>query len=236
MSGDWRVLQAVGSSRLDDPAVSGIVLNARDVTEQTMTALALERSLERTIQTLSSVVEVRDEYTAGHQSRVAQLAAAVANKLEVHPEMAKAIRIAATLHDVGKIAIPAEILTKTGHLSPEEFALIRLHPQAGHGLLRDIEFPSPVGRMVLEHHERVDGSGYPYGRMNGQTLLGSRILAVTDVVDAMSSPRPYRASRGIAAATAEIRDGAGTRYDEAVAEACLELIEREGFTLDAPRG
>lgn len=234
VSGNWRVVEVVGSSRLDDPAVSGIVINARDITELRMTVRALERSLERTIETLSSVVEVRDEYTAGHQERVAGLATALATKLGIEPEMAKGIRIAATLHDVGKIAVPAEILTKIGRLTAEEFALIKLHPQTGHDLLREIDFPWPVSRMVLEHHERSDGSGYPHGRMNGQTLLGSRILAVADVIDAMSRPRPYRASRSLTDATAEIRDGAGTRYDAAVADACLELFEHDGFTFDAP--
>jgi len=229
-SGEWKVLQVVGASRVDDPDIQGIVLNGRDITEQTRTAQALERSLERTIRTLGAVVELRDRYTAGHQERVADLAGTLASELQVDADTAKGIRIAASLHDIGKIAVPAEILNKPGRLSEAEMAVIHAHPQTGHDLVADIEFPWPVARMILEHHERHDGTGYPSGRSDGQTLLGSRIIAVADVMEAISINRPYHASGGVADALAEIRDGAGTRYDPRVAHTCVSLFERGEFT------
>jgi PAS domain S-box-containing protein/putative nucleotidyltransferase with HDIG domain len=228
-SGDWRVLQLVASSLLDDPGVRGIILNGRDVTDQVRTTQAFERGLERTIQTLASIVELRDRYTAGHQGRVAQLAEALAHKLDVDADTAKGITIAAALHDIGKIAVPAEILNKPGRISSAEFAVIKAHPDVGHDILSDIEFPWPVARMVLEHHERDDGSGYPNGVAGDQVLLGSRIIAVADVVEALSINRPYRASGGLADALAEISRGAGRRYDLAVSRACLQLFERDAF-------
>lgn len=226
--GDWRVLQFVGSSRLDDPRISGVVLNGRDITEQQRLADALEHSIQRTITTLGSVVEVRDRYTAGHQSRVAELASALTHRLGIDADTATGIEIAALLHDIGKIAVPAEILTKPGEISAAERAVIRDHPQVGHDILLDIEFPWPVARMGLEHHERIDGSGYPNHLTGDDVVVGSKILAVADVVEAMSAHRAYRASSSVGEALAEIEQGAGTRYDNDVVHACLDMFE-QGF-------
>lgn len=229
VTGAWKVIQVVATSRLDDPAIGGIVINGRDATEYVKATEALEHSLEHTIQTLVSIVELRDRYTAGHQGRVALLADALAQKLGLDAETTKGIWIAASIHDLGKIAVPVEILNKPGHLSGPEFALIKVHPLAGHDLLADIEFPWPIARMVLEHHERQDGSGYPSGSAGDDILFGSRVLAVADVVEAMTVNRPYALSSGLPAALAEIRAGAGTRYDPTIVGACLALFEEEGF-------
>lgn len=226
--GDWHVLQFVGSNQLDDPAVRGIVLNGRDVTDQHRLADALERSLEKTLGSLAMVVEVRDPNTAGHQTRVAELAGALAHALTGDGESAKGIIIAALLHDIGKMAVPAEILLKPGALSSAERAVIQDHPHVGHGVICDIEFPWPVAQMVLEHHERCDGSGYPNHRHGDQLLLGSKIVAVADVVEAMVAHRTYRAASPIATALEELRQGAGTRYDTHVVDTCVDLFER-GF-------
>lgn len=223
--GSWLVIQLVGSSRLDDPAVQGIVLNGRDVTEQWRLAEALKRRLEQTVDSLALVVEARDPHTAGHQSRVAELAGALATALALDLEISKGIVTAAQLHDIGKMAVPAEILLKPGALTIAERAVIRDHPQVGHDVIRDVEFDGPVARMVLEHHERADGSGYPNNRRADELLLGSKVIAVADVVEAMMANRTYKAASPVTAALSEIRDGSGSRYDHDVVDACLEVFE-----------
>ena len=230
--GSWKVLEVVGSDRLDDPRVSGIVLNARDVTDREHLRQTVEHSLEQTIQTVATMFEVRDRYTSGHQSRVARLAEALARKLNLDAQTTRGIAIAASLHDIGKIAVPSEILTKPGRLSDPEMAVIRAHPQVGHDILRHIDFPWPVTRMILEHHERDDGSGYPNRRTSDELLLGSRILAVADVMEAMSNDRPYRSRHGHAGALEELTSGAGRLYDATVVQACVDLFGADGFTFD----
>lgn len=230
--GNWRVLEVVGADRLDDPKVFGIVLNARDVTDREHLRRTVEHSLEQTIQTVATMFEVRDRYTSGHQSRVAKLAEALARKLSLDAETTRGIAIAASLHDIGKIAVPSEILTKPGRLSDPEMAVIRVHPQVGHDILCQIDFPWPVARMILEHHERDDGSGYPNRRIGDQLLLGSRILAVADVMEAMANDRPYRSGHGIAGALEELTSGAGRLYDSTVVQACTDLFAADNFTFD----
>lgn len=187
----------------------------------------LRQSLIDSIQAIANLVELRDPSTAGHEARVAHLAAAIAQELGLDEERIEGLKLAALIHDVGKIKVPSEILNKPGRLSPLEFELIKLHSQSGYDVLKDITFPWPIARMVYEHHERVDGSGYPNGLRDDAILLESKILMVADVVESMQSHRPYRPGLGIEAALDEITRHRGVWYDEAVCDACLRLF-REG--------
>ncbi len=189
----------------------------------------LRKSLEESIQAIVNTVEMRDPYTAGHQKRVAQLAVAIASDLGLAEDAIHGIQLAATVHDLGKIRVPAEILARPSKLTDVEFMLIKAHPQAGYDIVKGIEFPWPIADMVLQHHERLDGSGYPQGLKGDQILLGARIMAVADVLEAMASHRPYRPTLGIDVALAEIERGRGTAYDPAVADACLKLFRESRF-------
>jgi putative nucleotidyltransferase with HDIG domain len=180
------------------------------------------------IEALARPVEVRDPYTAGHQRRVSELGAAIALRMGLGDERAEGVRVAGMLHDVGKITIPAEILSKPGRLTTMEFQLIKGHSQAGFDILETIHFPWRVADIAQQHHERQDGSGYPEGLSGDQILPEARILAVADVVEAMASHRPYRAALGIEVALDEVSSGAGTRYEAAAVEACERVFE-EGF-------
>ena len=175
------------------------------------------------------MVETRDPYTAGHERRVAELATAIAADLGMEGEALTALRLGGLIHDIGKIAVPAEILAKPGRLSEVEFDLIKLHPVTGFDILGPIDFGRPVAEMVLQHHERLDGSGYPRGLKGEDILPEARILAVADVVEAMSSHRPYRAAFGIEAALAEVREHAGVKYDADVVASCVRLFDEQGF-------
>ena len=197
--------------------------------EARLTAERLRQTLEGTVLAMSHVVETRDPYTAGHERRVAELAMAIAREMGLSGDELEGLRVAALIHDIGKIAVPAEILTRPGRLSRDEFRLVMQHSQAGYDIVAGIHFGRPVAEVILQHHERLDGSGYPAGLAGDQMLAEARILAVADVVEAMASHRPYRPSMGVAAALAEIRDGAGKRYDADVAEACMRLFEQRGF-------
>ncbi len=189
------------------------------------------RALEGTVQALSRAVELRDPYTAGHERRVAALADGIAARLGWSGDEAAALHLAARVHDIGKIAVPAEILSRPGKLSASEFALIRGHSQVGHDLLAPTDFGMPVAEIVLQHHERLDGSGYPRGLAGGEVLPPARVLAVADVVEAMVSHRPYRPALPIEQALAEICGGAGKRYDPEAARACRELLFDGGLGL-----
>jgi len=194
----------------------------------------LESNLLDSIGAIASTVEMRDPYTAGHQRRVSQLAVAIARKMQLPEEQVKGIHLASIVHDVGKIHIPSEILTRPGRLSDIEFNLIRKHPQAGHDILKGIQFPWPIAHIVLQHHERLDGSGYPQGLQGSSILLESRILAVADVVEAIASHRPYRPALGMDAAIAEISQFSGLKYDAQVVAACVSLFEN-GYSLVTPK-
>jgi len=187
---------------------------------------------EQVIAVISGIVEARDPYTAGHERRVSQLATAIATRLGLDEGTISGVRVAGRLHDVGKVSVPAEILIKPGRLSDVELKLIREHPEASHALLRAIEFPWPVAEIALQHHERLDGSGYPRGLLGGETRLEARILAVADVVEAMVSHRPYRPALGIEAALTEIEANRGRLYDPAVVDACLAVFRQERFVFD----
>ncbi len=189
----------------------------------------LQKAMGATIQTLALTVETRDPYTAGHQKRVATLACAIAKEMVLPKDLTDGIRMAGAIHDIGKISVPAEILSKPGKLSDMEMGLIRTHSQAGYDILKDIDFPWPIARIVLEHHERMDGSGYPDGLTGRDTLIESKILAVSDVVEAIASHRPYRPALGIDKALEVISSSSGTLYDTNVVENCLKLFHQKGF-------
>ncbi|WNK00391.1 PAS domain-containing protein [Thalassospiraceae bacterium LMO-JJ14] len=196
-----------------------------DVTVEKKSAQALSDALKQAIRVLSAALEARDPYTAGHEQRVAEVSIQIGQKMGLSSECLTGLELAATIHDVGKIQIPAEILSKPTKLSPEEYALIKAHPAVGAKLLSDIEFEWPIAEIIHQHHERFDGSGYPDGLAGTEILLEARIIAVADTLEAMASHRPYRPGLGIKKAAEEIRTGAGTRYDPEIAEVCLGLIE-----------
>ena len=195
------------------------------------TLAQLRKSLEATIQALALTAEARDPYTAGHQRRVADLSRAIAQKLDLPLDQVDGIRMAGSIHDLGKIYIPFEILNKPGKIRANEFELIKSHPEVGYDILKTIDFPWPVAQIELQHHERLDGSGYPFGLKGDEILLEARILAVADVVESMSSHRPYRPALGIEKALAEIKAGRGTTFDARVVDACMGLFEEDGYTL-----
>ncbi len=174
-------------------------------------------------------MELRDPYTAGHQRRVADLARALGAEMGLSADRIEGIQTAGVIHDIGKIRIPTEILSKPSKLTALEFDLIKTHVQAGADILKDIDFPWPIARMILEHHERMDGSGYPGGLLGDSLLLESRILAVADAVEAISTHRPYRAAMGVEAALEEILNKRGLLFDAAAVDACIELFRRRGI-------
>ncbi len=190
----------------------------------------LQDSLEDTMRAIASIVEMRDPYTAGHQVRVADLAAAIAKQMGLPNEQTHAIHLAGMVHDLGKIQIPAEILSKPGKITDIEFSLIKIHPQAGYDTLKRINFLWPIAQMVLQHHERLDGSGYPQGLKGEAILLEARILSVADVVEAMSSHRPYRPGLGIEIALTEITKQRGIYYDPQAVDACLALFREQNYS------
>jgi PAS domain S-box-containing protein len=202
-----------------------------DITNRKESADRIRKALRATVQAIAVIVETRDPYTAGHQRRVADLARAIATEMNLSVNQIDGIRIAAAIHDIGKISIPAEILSKPTKLTKIEFSLIKTHSQSGYDILKDIDFPWPVARTVLEHHERMDGSGYPRNMKGDEILMGARIIAVSDVVEAMASHRPYRPGLGIDAALNEIEKNKGIFYDNAVADACLKLFREKGYQL-----
>jgi PAS domain S-box-containing protein len=190
---------------------------------------SLSASLEQTIEVIAETVDQRDPYTAGHQRRVADLCVAIARKLGLSSKRTEGLRLAASIHDLGKIGIPGEILAKPGPLTENQYNLIKEHAQLGYEIVKNVQFPWPIAQMILQHHERLDGSGYPRGLKAGDIFLEARILAVADVVEAMGSYRPYRPSRGIDAALDEVLSNRGTLYDPEAVEACVNLFRREGY-------
>jgi putative nucleotidyltransferase with HDIG domain len=203
---------------------------AQDKIQQQL--VQLHDNLEDTVRAMAGLVEMRDPYTAGHQIRVANLAMAIARQLGLPGEQVHAIHLAGTVHDLGKIQVPAEILSKPGKITDIEYSLIKIHPQAGYDILKGIDFPWPIAQMVLQHHERLDGSGYPQGLKGDAILLEARILSVADVVEAMSSHRPYRPGLGMEAALAEINAKRGTHFDPQAVDACVSLFQEQGFTFN----
>ena len=219
-----------------DPAgeVVGVQVLSTDITAQKQSEMKMQRLLQRTIAALGQTTKLRDPYTAKHQIRVTRLAVSMGERLGLEKDCVAGLRAAGLLHDIGKIAVPTEILTKPRPLTAIERTLIQVHPQAAYDVLKEIEFPWPVADSVLQHHERMDGTGYPNGLKRGEILLEARILAVADTVEAMSSHRPYRGALGVPAALEEIEAQRGAKYDPQVVDACLDLFREHGFTLQKP--
>lgn len=208
----------------------------RDITERkraenelTLSLEKLNRSMNGAIEAMAMTVEMKDPYTAGHQRQVAELAYGIAQRMGLSAHRAEGVRLAAIVHDIGKIAIPAEILSKPGQITDLEFSLIKTHPQVGYDILKGIDFPWPIAQIVYQHHERLNGSGYPC-QLTDDVLLEAKIIGVADVVEAMSSHRPYRPALGIDMALNEITLNRGELYDNDVVETCLTLF-REGYTI-----
>jgi len=214
--------------------LAGIIEQRRTDDKLTQTISTLRNALGGTIHAMALPVETRDPYTAGHQRRVSNLARAIATEMHLSREQIEGVRIAGIVHDLGKISVPSEILSKPGDISLIEHSLINTHPQKGFEILDNINFPWPIARIVLQHHERLDGSGYPAGLKKNEILIEARVLAVADVVEAMASHRPYRPSRGIQLALEEITDNKGKLYDPKVVDACLHLFLNKGFRFDIP--
>lgn len=200
--------------------------------ERRESAAKLEQLLMQTIAAIAATVEARDPYTAGHEQRVALLASAIAREMGLAEEIVHGISLAASIHDVGKVRVPAEILSKPGRLNGVEYELVKIHAQTGYDIIKDIQFPMPIAQMVLQHHERLDGSGYPQGLKDGQILLEAKILAVADVVEAMSSHRPYRPSLGVGAALDEVTKHRGVLYDAGVVDSCITVLSGGKFEFD----
>ncbi|MBE0627929.1 MAG: response regulator [Burkholderiales bacterium] len=209
------------------------IRSLRARTAHELSVQRLNRSMEGTIQAMAATLEMRDAYTAGHQRRVSELVIAIAGALCLPKEDVRAFGLAAIVHDLGKIQVPAEILSKPGKLQPIEFELVKSHPQAGYNILKDVDFPWPIAEIVRQHHERLDGSGYPRGLKGEAMLVGAKILGVADTVEAMTSHRPYRAGLGIDKALAEIEQGSGRLYDAAVVDACVRLFREKQFAFSA---
>ncbi|WP_051341273.1 HD domain-containing phosphohydrolase [Azospirillum halopraeferens] len=199
--------------------------------EQRRGAERLTRSLEGTVAAIAATVELRDPYTAGHQRRVAELARAIARALGVSEDETTGIVMAATVHDIGKISVPAEILTRPGRLSPAEYGLVKAHVQSGYEILKSVDAPWPLADLVHQHHERLDGSGYPQGLTGEAILRGARIIAVADVVEAMACHRPYRPALGVAAALEEVTRHRGRLYDADAVDACAAVLGQGLVTL-----
>jgi len=223
------LLNAMPSAQEDgsvawDGAAQDITERERLEAERKRSLEQLENSMEETVQAIATTIEMRDPYTAGHQRRVAGLAQRIAEEMRLPEEEVHGIYLAATIHDIGKIHIPAEILSFPGKLGEIEYALIKVHVQVGYDILKNIEFPWPVAQMVYQHHEHLDGSGYPRGLKGDEIMLGARIMCVADVVESMASYRPFRQAPSTEKALAEIRKNRGRLYDAAVVDVCLELF------------
>jgi PAS domain S-box-containing protein len=215
----------------------GILGVTRDISERKQAEVKiratmnnLKKSVEGTIQVLSLTVETRDPYTAGHQRQVAKLAAAIAEKMDLSEDQIDGIRLAGGIHDLGKISVPAEILSKPSRLTETEYRLIKIHPESGYNILKEIDFPWPIAQIVLQHHERMNGSGYPGGLKEGGILLEARIMAVADVVEAVASHRPYRPALGLEKALDEILINRGVLFDPQAVDACLNLFREKSFS------
>jgi putative nucleotidyltransferase with HDIG domain/PAS domain S-box-containing protein len=236
----WVDASAVPQFKPGRDKPEGVFTTFSDVTERRRLLKELEGSFgrlqvafEATVKSLVSAIELRDPYTAGHQKRVAELAVAIALQMGFTEKDVGGLRMAAIIHDIGKIHVPAEILTLPRKLTDAELALVKTHAEAGYHIARSAESPWPVAEAIYQHHERSDGSGYPRGLRGDDILMEARILAVADVIEAMASHRPYRAALGVEAALKEVEAGKGVKYDAAVVDACLAVFRDGRFTLEA---
>jgi PAS domain S-box-containing protein len=215
------------------------VVTQMDITDRKAMEAELKKTLHKLkkatggiIEVLVTSVEARDPYTSGHQKRVADLATAMARVMELSPKLIDGIQMSGMIHDLGKISIPAEILSRPRSLTILEYNLVRTHPTVGHDILKDIDFVWPIARIVLQHHERLDGSGYPQGLKGDEILLEAQIIAIADTVEAMASHRPYRVALGIDKALEEIEKGRGIIYNAEAVNACLHLFREDGFKFE----
>jgi len=223
-----RTMRAVRDEKGKILYLEGLVT---DITDRKKSVDQLRKALVDTIQAIASIVESRDPYTAGHQRRVADLAAAIAAEMGLSVELIEGLRMAGVIHDIGKVSVPSDILNMPRKLTDIEFSLIKTHAKSGYEMVKDIEFPWPIARMILEHHERINGSGYPNGLTGDRLLLESRILAVADVVEAMATHRPYRAALSLDVAMDEITKNRGVIYDPDAVDACLRLFREKGYKI-----
>ncbi|MFH1228236.1 MAG: PAS domain S-box protein [Planctomycetota bacterium] len=244
---DFRIIHKDGKTKVPVNLTVGIITyknrvatmgTLKDITAHKLAEAALKQSLNQTqktlkgiVNTLSFIAEKRDPYTAGHQFNTARLAEAIAKEMNLPEEKIECIRIAAILHDIGKISVPAEILSKPGKLTETELDIIKIHPQSGFEILQNIEFPWPIAQVIHQHHERLNGSGYPLGISGKDILIESKILGVADVVESMALERPYRAVKGLNAALDEITNNKGLLYDSEAVDACVRLFKEKGFKL-----
>ncbi len=217
-----------------------LIATIKDITERKLAqqkeldnAKLIHKMMLETIQVLSATIEKRDPYVTGHQQRVADLSMAIAEKMGLKVSVVEGIKLGALIHDIGKIYIPAEILSRPGKLTDIEFELIKTHAQVGLDIIKNVKFTQPIAKMILQHHERLDGSGYPNGLKEKEIILEAKIIAVADVVEAMASHRPYRASLGINIALEEIKQGSGSKYDAEVVQYCVSLFNEGGYTFPA---
>jgi putative nucleotidyltransferase with HDIG domain/PAS domain S-box-containing protein len=219
--------------------ITHVVVVSHDMTEMKLAEdlvhqsfAKLHSAMEKTIGSLASTIGMRDPYTANHQRRMTKLATALAREINFTDDEINGIRLASLVHDIGKMHLPAEILNKPGKISEVEFDMIETHSKAGYDILKEVDFPWPIAEMVLQHHERLDGSGYPSGLKGEDILLEAKVMAVADVVEAMSSHRPYRPALGVDVALAEIVKEKGTLFDSEVVDACLLLFREKGFVFE----
>lgn len=225
--------------KTDGGKISGMVLAFTDITPRKRAEDELKKSweqqkiaMEGTVQAIAYTIETRDPYTAGHQRRVTKLACLIGEVMRLSTYRIEGLRMSGELHDIGKIHVPAEILSKPGKISEAEYTIIKTHAQVGHDILKTIEFPWPVAKIVLQHHERMDGSGYPQGLKGERILLEARILAVADVIEAMATHRPYRPALSIEEALKEVSKNKGKLYDARVVEACLKVFKEKEFKFE----
>jgi PAS domain S-box-containing protein/putative nucleotidyltransferase with HDIG domain len=220
---------------LGRPAIIGLMqdISERKIAEEHIRRYTekLQNSFMQTVGLATTLSEIRDPYTAGHERRVAVIAVAIGSEMGLDELRLVGLKVGGYLHDVGKTAIPVEILSKPGKISPIEYELIKTHPRAGYEVLKEVDFPWPVAEIALQHHERMDGSGYPQGLKGESIILEARIMAVADVLEAMASHRPYRPGLGIDKALEEIEQGRGSSYDPVVTDACLRLFREQGYKL-----
>jgi len=223
---------------MENGKLKGAVLVIRDITQQVEYDKKIQESMEilsramhGTVDVITKTVESRDPYTAGHQKNVADIATEIAKFMGLKRDVVEGVKLAGQIHDLGKIGIPAEILNKPGRISEIEFALIKTHSQIGYDILKNIDFPWPVADIVLQHHEKINGSGYPNGLKGEEILIEAKIIAVADVLEAMASHRPYRAALGLEVAFAELEKHKGTLFDEEIVEACILIFKDKGFRL-----
>jgi PAS domain S-box-containing protein len=239
-SGDIRWVRTSSRPFHEKDRVVGLRGILTDITDRKQAEEEIKRSYEQlqetlhaTVKALASTVEMKDQYTAGHQPRATKLACAIAEEMGLPAEQIEGIRMAASIHDLGKIMVPAEILNKPGPLTEIQYEMIKMHPRAGYDILKGLKLPWPVAQIILQHHERMDGSGYPQGLSGEEIMVEARILSVANVVEAMNAHRPYRPAYDIKEALAEISKNSGTFYDATVVDACLRLFTKKGFTLDS---